>query len=257
MTGWKQRAAAAFYAAEVGHTRAVADYAARLGRPLTLETSDSARAKEAADYLKTAGVDLTSGTPSLTGAARTLYEKSPWVRGTPLHAVFAFQHPTVPTSTATEVGGGQEPRSEPQKRVYGRTMRGVDAISASELHADLDEHRQVCMVSSGGEGSGALWSTVPARAPVRIVNAQWAMATRSRLGLSTLTAPGQACAMRCAKDDEDCGQQLDTYLHHPSICASGKKARMRCHSSVAMTVKKHLERTGVFADLERPIPEFT
>ena len=30
---------------------------------------------------------------------------------------------------------------------------------------------------------------------------------------------------------------------------------MRCHTAVAATVKRHLERTGAFVDLERAIPE--
>ena len=196
----------------------------------------------------------------MTVAARTLYAQGPWVKDTPLDAVLAFQHTTAPhTITATATGsqsqGADGISHLPQTRVFGRTLRGLEAVAATKLHAELGEHRRTCLLSSGGEGAGGLWSTVPSRTPLRIVNAQWATATRSRLGLATPLVPGQSCAMQCAKSDEACSQQLDKYFHHPSICASGKQARMRCHTAVAATVKRHLVRTGAFVDLERAVPE--
>ena len=44
-------------------------------------------------------------------------------------------------------------------------------------------------------------------------------------------------------------------MHHPSVCAAGRKQRLRCHNSVLATLRRHLERKGAFVDIERHVPE--
>ncbi|CAK0812973.1 unnamed protein product [Prorocentrum cordatum] len=76
----------------------------------------------------------------------------------------------------------------------GRVARSIDAPRATELHAFMLEHCQICILSSGGEGTSIFWSTVPARPPLRTPSAQWALAPRSRLG----------------GEDDPCGDPLDS-----------------------------------------------
>ena len=115
--------------------------------------------------------------------------------------------------------------------------------------------RQTCLLSSGGEGCGAFWSKAPARPPLRTANAQWAFATRARLGLAAPPQRGLACSLRGSGDDDPCGLPLDEHLHHPGLCPKGRAERLRCHNSVVAVLRRHLERTGAFVDTERCIPE--
>ncbi|CAK0897411.1 unnamed protein product [Prorocentrum cordatum] len=134
-------------------------------------------------------------------------------------------------------------------------MRGVNRLRATDLHAAMPSHRQICMLSSGGEGSGAFWSTAPARPPLRTANAQWAMATRARLGLTAPPRRGLSCSLRNADDDEPCGAPLDESLHHPSLCPKGRTGRLIGHIAVAAALRRHVTRTGTFVDAERHVPE--
>ena len=260
----KLRAAAAFHAAEVSHRGAVVRLATELGRPTAGSAADAAAAAEAAETLREAGVSVRqAAAPSFTAAARARYEGGPWAQDVPAAAVFAFPHPAAPragavpdSGSSAPSGGDPPPAGAPNRpREYGRAVRGLDALRATELHSAMPEHRQTCMLSSGGDGAGSFWSTVPSRPALRTANAQWAVATRTRLGLATPPQRGLACSLRNACDDDPCGTPLDDHLHHPSVCPKGRTGRLRCHNAVAATIRKHAERTGAFVDSERHVPE--
>ena len=260
------RAAAAFHAAEVAHCGPVQRLVVELGRPTRGSTADASAAAGAAETLREEGVEVRQAVPAFTAEARRRYDAGPWAADTPAAAVFAFPHPAAPRAAPDVDGAGGEGGSwgaattwhtaaGGRSREYGRAMRALDALRATELHAAMPVHRQTCLLSSGGEGTGAFWSTAPSRPPLRAANARWAMATRTRLGLACPPQRGLACSMRGAGDDEPCGLPLDDHLHHPSLCPRGRAGRLRIHNTVAAVLRRHLERTGAFVDTERHIPE--
>ena len=257
----RARAAAAFLAAERMHRNEVAMLATKLARPLTGVAADTLEADEAQRFLLSIGVDITGSTPSFTEEATVKYDAGPCCRDLGAEAVSAFAHPSAPTqflpdSPAVRVDDpiGGAPK-QLRSRLYGRKMRLVQALEATDLHANMLCDRQVSLLTAGGEGTGSVWSTVPARKALHICNAQWGMATKMRLGIATTATRGQACSLRTAAGDEACGTPLDDTLHHPALCKSGKQACMLAHNALAAVLMKHLQRSGAFVDQERPIPE--
>ena len=141
-----------------------------------------------------------------------------------------------------------------RSHAYGRMLRGLDALAATELHAELDVHRRTCLLQAGGPGSGSFRSTVPDRPALRMANSQWAISTKCRLGICRAPQAGLTCALQNKGDDEPCGVPLDSNLHHPSVCRAGA-GRLRCHTAAVAVLMKHLRATGAFVALEAAIPE--
>ena len=79
--------------------------------------------------------------------------------------------------------------SNGRQRVYGRILRGLDALAAAGLHARMGVERQEVLLSAGGDGVGSLWTAVPTESDQRLTNAQWTVAMRTRLGLQSDLGP--------------------------------------------------------------------
>jgi hypothetical protein len=147
-----------------------------------------------------------------------------------------------------------------RRRVLGRIMKGVDAMSATRLWERLPKQRREAMLSAGGPGAGGLWSTVPVRPPLQFTSAQWTMAAQRRLGACRKPCGAQTCQLPAAGSGggggsgDVCGAVLDGALIHAALCGAGPM-RMRGHRAIASTLRAAVEREGAIVDLERTLPE--
>ncbi|CAK0812429.1 unnamed protein product [Prorocentrum cordatum] len=250
----RTRAAATFQATHAAHAQAAALLSARLRRPHNGRQDDEA-ARRAAEVLRDAGVDVRGGEPTFTMAARRRYEAGPWHSDTPTSEVFRFPvHATRSAAPGSAPAVAAGPPRAQRGHVHGRTLLGLDALAATELHAELDVHRQTSMLQAGGPGSGSFWSTVPDRPALRMANSQWAVSTKCRLGICRAPEAGLTCVLQNRGDDEPCGAPLDSNLHHPTVCRAGA-GRLKSHTAAVAVLMKHLRATGAFVALEAAIPE--
>ena len=56
----------------------------------------------------------------------------------------------------------QDVAGQGRRRLYGRILRGLDALAATRVHAAMATERQEVLLAAGGSGVGTFWTTVPA-----------------------------------------------------------------------------------------------
>ena len=81
------------------------------------------------------------------------------------------------------MGAYSDTRAMGRRRAYGRILRGLDALSAAQLHASMPSHRQEVLLAAGRLGVGSFWTMVPTDLGQRCSNAQWMIAFRQRLAM--------------------------------------------------------------------------
>ena len=136
-------------------------------------------------------------------------------------------------------------------RLLARILHGLEALEASHLWDKADDEVRTVMLSSGGQGNGSLWIAPTRSARDLLPDAHFSISTALRLGCES-NAKGRMCALLRDREDPEsqCGQKLDTRLHHTLTCKAGL-ARMRQHRAVAATLTNVLKQSGAQGSVQR------
>eukprot|EP00973_Karenia_brevis_P067189 9343665-Karenia_brevis.AAC.1 len=92
-------------------------------------------------------------------------------------------------------------QDSPRLRLMSRAMRGLEALQAAELWAEVDQHHKECMLSGGGPGAGSFWQNIPEGAGY-VDNAHWRIAFCMRLG-QLRAPPGCQCQLQKHGEGEE------------------------------------------------------
>ena len=140
-------------------------------------------------------------------------------------------------------------------RLLACILHGLEALEAAHLWNKADDEVRTVMLSSGGPGNGSLWIAPTRSARDLLPDAHFTISTALRLGCES-NAKDRQCALLKYRDDPEsqCGQSLDSRLHHTLTCKAGL-ARMRQHRAIAATLTSVLKQSGAQVDRERPAPD--
>ena len=140
-------------------------------------------------------------------------------------------------------------------RFLSRVCRAVEAAAAADLWRRMDDAGKANLLTSGGQGTGSLWSRVGRSPHEMIPNAHWRQAVSSRLDVRPIFG-GRRCQLRRAEDPEGqcCAAVLSQHPRHTELCKRGA-VRQRAHRNLAAAVATAATQLGMHADLERFVPE--
>ena len=256
----KERAMAAYLATHLAHAEGVAQLSKQLGVDWIDEQSRMA-ADECVEHLREQGVHVREGHPALTMQARDEYAAGPWNKDTRTADVFSTAKPVAREGPDDQGSGNpghceqsQAQETPTRSNLFGQLLRGINAMEATRLHKKLNPHRQQCLLSGGGLGTGAMWTMVPAAKSLRMSNAIWSMALQRRLGIAEVPEAGLTCKIANSSGGEPCGLPLDRFLHHCAVCGQGG-GRQRAHNGVMTILQRHVASTGAFTEQEKAVPE--
>jgi len=241
---------AAYAATWLTHKDAISEMASAMGRPHGTAVDES-EAMAAQARLAQRGILVSENTVAFSPQANEVYSASPWARDCPPGEVFTFRNeevaaeatgsPSQASATPSISGPGDVLDGEvSRRRLYGRILRGLDALAATSLVSSLPQHRREVMLAAGGAGVGNAWTLVPTETANRCADAQWAMMTRTRLGLGTELPAGLRCQL-ATRDGDICQQPLDQHLRHPTLCGKGP-THLRAHTAVVSVLRQELEK---------------
>ena len=219
---------------------------AALGR-VAMNTVGEVDALASQAHLRAAGVEVRLyGEVTFTGPGSDTYSSGPWTQD--CSAAQIFSH--TPRFSCMQYGSGS--------KLHARIMRGLEAITATRLHAALPAYQQTVLLSCGGQGSGKFWSTIPGRPDHFMGNLHFKSAMSLRLGLVDVP-DGAVCQIQKSTSAEGSGLDqclctLERDLQHPFLCKAGP-ARMRPHRSIAETLACEFKKQGAHVDLERACPD--
>ena len=129
-------------------------------------------------------------------------------------------------------------------RLLARILYGLEALEAAHLWDKADDEVRTVMLSSGGQGNGSLWIAPTRSARDLLPDAHFTISTALRLGFESNAQDRQCALLRNREDPESqCGQKLDSRLHHTLICKAGL-ASMRPHRAIAATLTNVLKQSG-------------
>ena len=210
-----------------------------LGRPAG-HRADEVDAMAARASLSVRGLDVDlSGSVKFVADGNALFQTSPWAKET----LEQFNHEQ--NESMEDIKG--------RTRLLGKIYRGLETLQAAQLWHDLGQHRQECLLSAGGAGTGSFWHVIPTHSRDYIDDLHWRTAFRQRLG-SAQVPPGSLCCLKRSGDEEEvCGKVLDKDAQHPMLCKLGP-ARNRAHNSVARALARLLRSAGASVDFERAWP---
>jgi hypothetical protein len=142
-----------------------------------------------------------------------------------------------------------------RRRLAGRIKRGLDAIKAAQVIAQLGPKDAANMLERGGKGSGAWWAAKPSANLVWMGNRHFLIALKRRLRQPVL-AEGCVCAHKHQtgkKIGQTCSNPLDKYGDHAVKCMVGPYRNI-WHNDVKLYIAETLRRAGAFVEVEMFAP---
>ena len=124
--------------------------------------------------------------------ASIVYEASQWA---PFQRAAEIIRPA-PVQEADIVPPKSLARDMAFAKLQSMILSAAEAVRAAKLHSEMPPEQQAIMLSAGGPGTGTCWTAMH-KSPTELAqNAQWRMATASRLGATPDAGPRSTCALR-------------------------------------------------------------
>ena len=196
--------------------------------------------------LRAAGIVVTGDFPVLEPSARERFLSTPWHKDQPIDETLQPRKPRDGDSAA-------------RPKLAGALFAALDALQAANLWEAAPEVQKTIMLSSGGTGTGSMWSMRGVGERRALQNGHFREALRLRLG--DAEAPADAVCQLRHKQHEDghappCGQPLcepSGECTHPLQCDAAA-ARLRPHRAVSTSFGRNLRAAGAEVDYERHVP---
>ena len=211
-----------------------------LGKPTRVDTGRR-EMENALERLRQSGVRVdTQGAVNFTEAARLTYESGPWHHDITVKELLDHQV----RRTGPPQGQGS--------RMHSRIMRAIEALEATAHFQGLQSnHLRELTLAAGGRMTGKSWTAAPQSKARFWDDDHFLCAAAMRMG--ALEAPaGTVCQIPKANGDT-CLREMSHPVVHPQLCKHGP-ARLRPHRSLVVKLTKLVQRSGMFADMERAVP---
>ena len=116
-------------------------------------------------------MELSSGSVNMAVDKVAVYSAGPWCKDMGIEELMSFS----PPAFGTDCGHGNG--------THSRCMRVLEALKATALFGNTESNfKREVQLSSGGPGTGKVWTTPPSHAGQHLDNDHWRLAAALRLG---------------------------------------------------------------------------